>query len=257
MRLGVAIPMFNEAASIRPTLDALIAQSDRDFFVVFCDNASTDGSAEVVRNHLGESGLEFEVVVEKQKGTGAAADTAVRRVIELGATHIARTDADCLPRADWVARIKETFAQTDLVMLAGYTPVRTDEFPVSLARRAVLRVAFDAARLFGMFRPSNYGDGLKGRYVMSSGNNLAIQAETYVEVGGFPRTKIEDVHEDRGLVLRVRRLTPKIGYRKDIVVFASARRLQAWGLRNTLKWYANHSYRPAHVDIRLSDGKNE
>ncbi|HPU04202.1 MAG TPA: glycosyltransferase, partial [Rhodoglobus sp.] len=41
------MPVYNEAAGIAPTLEALAAQSDSDFDVVFVDNGSTDASADV------------------------------------------------------------------------------------------------------------------------------------------------------------------------------------------------------------------
>ncbi len=79
---------------------------------------------------------------------------------------------------------------------------------------------------------------------------MAIEAELYEQSGGFPRTKIEEVHEDHILINRVRTLTNKYGYYKDVLVKVSARRIAEWGVVNTLKWYANHSYCPEHVDIR-------
>ena len=47
--LAVVVPVFDEAAGIRPTLLALAAQRDDDFDVVFVDNGSRDGSADVMR----------------------------------------------------------------------------------------------------------------------------------------------------------------------------------------------------------------
>ncbi|MBW0124044.1 glycosyltransferase family A protein, partial [Pseudonocardia oceani] len=111
MNLWVVVPAFDEAAGIGATLDALAAQQDRDFRLVVVDNASTDGTADVVRAHP----LPVEVVVEPQRGTGAAADTGMRWAIAAGATHLARTDADCLPAPDWTARVKAAFAELDLV----------------------------------------------------------------------------------------------------------------------------------------------
>jgi hypothetical protein len=85
---------------------------------------------------------------------------------------------------------------------------------------------------------------------MSAGCNLAITAALYEASGGFPRSAIEDVHEDRALVNRVRRVTSAYGIRRDVVVRGSVRRLRAYGLRNTLAWYLDHSYRPDVVDVR-------
>ena len=68
--------------------------------------------------------------------------------------------------------------------------------------------------------------------------------------GGFPRTAIEDLHEDRALVNAVRLLTDRYARRRDVVVYGSSRRVREWGLKNTLLWYKDHAYKPEHVDIR-------
>ena len=106
-RLAVAVPVFQEAAGITPTLEALAAQDDADFDVWFVDNGSTDGSAEVIRAFAEAHGrARWHVIDEPQKGTGAAADTGMRAAIAAGAELLARTDADCLPRADWTASVR-------------------------------------------------------------------------------------------------------------------------------------------------------
>ena len=89
-----------------------------------------------------------------------------------------------------------------------------------------------------------------GPYMMAAGCNVGITAELYLAAGGFPRTRIEDLHEDRALVNAVRRITSAYARRNDVVVQGSSRRVRAWGLKNTLLWYKDHAYRPEHVDIR-------
>jgi hypothetical protein len=135
-------------------------------------------------------------------------------------------------------------------MVTGPMVPRADDVPVGPGRRRALRFAVAGAAAFGRWRPSNRGTQFLGPYVMSPGCNVAISADLYLRSGGFPRTCIEDVHEDRALVNAVRTLTDRYGHRRDVVVHASARRVHAWGLRRTLGWYADHRYRPAVVDIR-------
>ncbi|MBG0814450.1 glycosyltransferase family 2 protein [Planomonospora sp. ID82291] len=243
MDLWVIVPAYNEAAGIEATLRALAAQDDRDFTLLVVDNASTDGTAEVVRRHG------VQVVSEPRKGTGAASDTGVRHAVAHGATHVARTDADCLPRADWVRNIRRAFGD-GLEMVGGRLVPRTDEFPLRFWERRLIPFVIDVAAAFGRFRPGNRDPLHKGPYVMMPGCNLAITADLYERAGGFPRTAIEEVHEDRALVNRVRKVTAAYGSRRDVVVHGSVRRLRAYGLAGTLAWYADHRYRPDVVDIR-------
>ncbi|WP_084265072.1 glycosyltransferase family 2 protein [Actinomadura macra] len=250
MRLWVVIPAYDEERSIGATLRRLAEQSDTGFSLVVVDNGSTDATVEVVRAFAARHPmLDVRIVPEPQKGTGAAADTGVRHAIAAGATHVARTDADCLPHHGWIAAVKRGFAD-GLEMVSGPLRPRTDEFALRFWERRLLPAVVDVAALFGRFRPGNRDPLFLGPYVMMPGCNVAITAALYERAGGFPRTCIEDVHEDRALVNRVRYVTAAYGLRKDVVVYGSVRRLRAFGLVRTLGWYADHRYRPAVVDIR-------
>ncbi|GAA4126782.1 glycosyltransferase [Actinomadura keratinilytica] len=250
MRLWVVVPAYNEERSIGATLRRLAGQSDPDFTLAVVDNASTDRTAEVVRAFAADRPRpEIRIVTEPQKGTGAAADTGIRHAIAAGATHIARTDADCLPHRDWIAAVKRGFGD-GLEMVSGPLRPRTDEFELKLWERRLLPTVVGLAALFGRIRPGNRDPRYLGPYVMMPGCNVAVTADLYERAGGFPRTRIEDVHEDRALVNRVRMLTRAYGLRKDMVVYGSVRRLRAYGLLGTLAWYADHRYRPEQVDIR-------
>jgi glycosyltransferase involved in cell wall biosynthesis len=246
VRLAVVVPVYNEAAGIRATLDALIAQRDSDFDAWFVDNGSTDDSAAVIASY---EQPRWHIVTEPQKGTGAAADTGMRAAIAAGAELLARTDADCIPREDWTASVREALTTRGLDLVGGELVPRHDE-GLSLRRRILLRAAVELAEGFGRIRPGNRSPEYLGPYLMAAGCNVGITAALYLQAGGFPRTAIEDLHEDRALVNAVRRITDRYARRRDVVVFGSSRRVKAWGLKNTLLWYKDHAYRPEHVDIR-------
>ena len=247
--LWVVVPAFNEERWIGGLLAGLAAQQDARFSLVVVDNASADRTAAVVREFAAaHPDMRVEVVDEPQKGTGAAADTGMRHAIAQGAKRLARTDADCVPAPDWTARVGAAF-ESGLDLVSGQIIPRTDE-GVSWLDRSVTGLAVEAASLFGKIRKGNRGPQYLGPYMMTPGCNMAIAADLYLAAGGFPRTKIEDVHEDRALVNAVRTLTTRYGRRRDVRVLCSQRRVKAWGLRKTLAWYADHRYRPAVVDIR-------
>nr|WP_042180378.1 glycosyltransferase [Kibdelosporangium sp. MJ126-NF4]CEL14362.1 glycosyl transferase, family 2 [Kibdelosporangium sp. MJ126-NF4]CTQ88728.1 glycosyl transferase, family 2 [Kibdelosporangium sp. MJ126-NF4] len=240
--LWVVVPAYNEEAGIAATLRALESQQDTDFTTVVVDNGSTDGTVDVVRS------FDVRLVHEAQKGTGAAADTGMRHAIASGARWLARTDADCLPAPDWTRRIKAAFRGGLRLVAGNLVPRRDEDLPVRT--RLTLVSAVEVARAFGKVRPRNRDPRYLGPYVMAPGGNMAITAELYQKSGGFPRTAIEDLHEDRALVNAVRLHTGAYALRRDVVVYGSSRRVKAWGLRNTLAWYADHRYRPDFVDIR-------
>ena len=247
--LWVVVPFYNEARGIGATLAALAAQADADFTLVLVDNASTDDGATVVRDFFARHPtMRWEIVHEPQKGTGAAADTGMRHAIARGARWIARTDADCLPDAGWTRAIRHAFTQRQLQFVAGRIRPRLDEGRVSRTQRAILAAMIWLAEHYG--RLHRRGPQFRYPYFMAAGNNLAIEAELYLRSGGFPRTAIEHEHEDRVLSETVRTLTSRAAVIDDMIVLNSVRRVRSYGYLNTLRWYRNHGYRPAVVDVR-------
>ena len=243
----VVVPCYNEAHGVPATLEALAAQDDVQFTLVVVDNGSTDGTADVVRAFGHSAPFPVEVVVEGQKGTGAAADTGFRDAIARGARWIARTDADCLPHPTWVRELKRALVHDGLHFVAGRIVPRRDE-SLTLRERLVLPLLIAIAERYG--RLVRRGPEFRYPYFMAAGNNLAIAADTYLAVGGFPRTSIEQAHEDRELSERVRRHTDRAAVRRQIIVYNSVRRVRAYGFVNVLRWYRNHGYCPAVVDVR-------
>lgn len=247
----VVVPYHNEAAGMGATLAALAAQRDAAFTLVLVDNASSDGGGEVAAafaRSLAGRLPRVELVREAQKGTGAAADTGFRRAIALGARWVARTDADCLPDPHWVASLKRALCDERLDFVAGRIRPRHDEGPVGWRDRLALPAMIWIAERWG--RLHRRGPQFRYPYFMAAGNNLAISAELYLRSGGFPRTAIEELHEDRALSEAVRTLTARAAVRPEAVVYNSVRRVRAYGYVNTLRWYRNHGYRPAVVDVR-------
>lgn len=246
-RLFVVVPFYQEERMLPATLRTLAGQHDREFSLILVDNGSTDCSAEIARQFALSAAFPVHVVQEAQKGTGAAADTGFRTAIAMGACWIARTDADCVPDARWTARIREAFERKGLEFVAGRIKPRGDE-GLALSERVVLPVMIALAERYGRY--ARRGPQFRYPYFMAAGNNLAISADLYVRAGGFPRTSIEEAHEDRELSERVRQLTTRAAVCDDMVVHNSVRRVRAYGFVNVLRWYRNHGYRPAVVDVR-------
>ena len=244
---AVVVPFYQEERYLGATLEALARQTDLGFTLFLVDNGSTDGSAAIAREFVARAPMPVTLIHEPEKGTGAAADTGFRRAIAAGARWIARTDADCLPAADWIARLKIALVQDGLEFVGGRIAPREDE-ALTFTERLLLPAMIAVAERYGRY--TRRGPQFKYPYFMAAGNNLAIAADLYERAGGFPRSRIEDLHEDRALSEAVRTITDRAASRRDILVYNSVRRVRAYGFLNVLRWYRNHGYRGAAVDIR-------
>lgn len=248
--LWVVIPAHNEAAGIGATLAALTAQTDTGFALVVVDNASTDGTAGVVRRFGANAPFRVDVITEPVRGPGPAADTGFRHAISEGATLLARTDADCVPAPDWVAAAKAALSGAE--MACGRSVPRSDERP-NLAERRLLPAVTRLAGWLGRYRPAHRHRRYLTPYVLCHGHNIAITADLYLRCGGTPRVAPGGPAEDLGLINRAREHTRLVVRAEHMIVGHSLRRLRAWGALRTLLWYADRRYalpEVAAMDVR-------
>ncbi|GGN75732.1 glycosyl transferase [Actinoplanes lobatus] len=243
-RLWVVVPAYNETARISATLYALAAQTDTDFTLLVVDNGSTDTTVEAVRAFAPCAPFPVHVIVEPEKGVGCAVDTGFRHAIGGGAVLIARTDADCLPRPGWVAAARAAL-DGGAGMACGRITARHDEH--GPAGRTVFALLVTLAATFGRIRPAHRGDGSLAPYRMHAGNNMAITAALYEACGGMPRRPSPT---DRLFLNRVRRTTSSIVHSRSMVVENSTRRLRAYGVLRTARWYLDRGSGPLSPDPR-------
>jgi GT2 family glycosyltransferase len=244
--LAVIVPAFDEATSIPATLAALAAQTDLGFTLVVVDNGSTDGTGDVVRAFRAPFGVH--VIGEPEPGAGTAADTGFRWAIAAGATLLLRTDADCVPAADWVATARAAL-HAGAEMVCGRSVPRRDEHP-SVLERYAFPAAVRVAALYGRWRRTHRDPAFRTPFVLVHGHNLAITADLYARCGGTPREELAAGSEDVTLLNRARRHSARVVRCERMVVQASLRRLRAWGPRRTLLWYWDRRFVPARVHVR-------
>ena len=237
-RLWVVVPAYNEADRLADTLRALAAQTDTDFTLLVVDNGSTDGTASVARS------FGAQVLVEPEKGVGCAVDTGFRHAIAAGAVHLARTDADCLPAPGWVAAARRALAEGGGLACGKIVARRDEHGPLG---RGFFRVLVGLAAAFGRLRPAHRGDEFLAPYRMHAGNNMAITAELYEACGGMPRRPSPT---DRTFLNRVRRTTTAIVHSREMVVANSTRRIRAYGIVGTAKWYLDRGSGSLTADPR-------
>jgi glycosyltransferase involved in cell wall biosynthesis len=236
--MWVVVPAYNEAKRIRATLEAIAAQTDTDFELLVVDNGSTDDTAAIARTFTEH------VIIEPEKGVGCAVDTGFRYAIAAGATLLARTDADCLPRPGWLAAARAGLTGGAGLMCGRITARRDEHGP---AGRAVFRLLVATAAAFGRLRPAHRERGYLAPYRMHAGNNMAITAELYQACGGMPRRPSPT---DRAFLNRVRRSTAAIRHSREMVVENSTRRLAAYGVVGTARWYLDQGSGALTADPR-------
>jgi glycosyltransferase involved in cell wall biosynthesis len=122
--LSVVIPVHNEAAHLRPTIDALVEAVERsslDAELVIVDDGSTDGSADVARDAVGTR-LPLRLVSQANAGRFAARRSGIG---EARAEHVLLLDARVRIRPDALEFARARVEAGDVVW-TGHVDVHSD-----------------------------------------------------------------------------------------------------------------------------------
>jgi glycosyltransferase involved in cell wall biosynthesis len=206
-RVSVVVPVRDRRDLLRELLNALEAQTYRDFEVVVVDDGSSDGSdAEAERATI--AGRSVRLLRADKLGAVAARE---RGVAAAAADVLAFTDSDCAPEPDWLAAGMAAF-EDGVDMVHGLTqparPMRPLERSVGAGDEGLFptcnvfyrRAAFDAVggfdqaaarrlgfRMNSRARGLGFGeDTLLGWRVRRSGRTVRYAPDAVVRHHVFP-----------------------------------------------------------------------
>ena len=131
MEVSALVVTWNSAADVRSCLDAALAQRDVDLEVVVVDNASTDGTREVLAEYAGRvTVLLQDANLGYAAGNNAAAEVATGR-------HLLLLNPDCTMDPDCVRTLVDHVESTPGVGAAAALLRYPDGRPQSFLRRDV------------------------------------------------------------------------------------------------------------------------
>lgn len=159
-KVTVVIPVWNGTAWLAACLEALAAQSLRDFAVIVVDNGSTDNSRALVARHAPQASL---IAWERNRGFAAAVNAGIRAS---RSKYVALLNMDTRPCPDWLLNLVQAMdaSAPDVgglasKMLSMANPTVADDCGDSLswqgaaAKRGHSRSAADFARSEEIFSP--------------------------------------------------------------------------------------------------------
>lgn len=175
--VSVVVPTRNRGSVLRENAQAILSQDYDDYEVVYCDDGSTDDTAEILERLASESGGRLRFVVGEGCGPGPARNAAVA---EARGEFLLFTDDDTVPPDDWISsmmRCREAYGCDALS--GGFKPFSMEG---SVERYLHYRMAI------------TFGDAPK-LVRAAPMMNFLISRELFLKIGGFsrePLTALED-----------------------------------------------------------------
>ncbi len=201
--LSIIVPFRNEALYLREMVRDLLAQDlSTPFEVIFVNDASTDGSYDLLQD-LTASHASIRVIRAKGEGKKDALRTGIDQA---GGELIVTADADVHLPSGWLSGILKYYQATGKRMIL--MPV------LPFAPRGLWQGCFalDQLSLQGV----TAGSAGLGTPIMASAASLAFEKSLFLEVGGYEGLPALASGDDVFLLHRVKKRFPaSIGYWED------------------------------------------
>ncbi|MDE1975549.1 MAG: glycosyltransferase family 2 protein [Patescibacteria group bacterium] len=232
MKISVVIPAHNEEKSLPVSLPTVIAQDYPDFEIIVVDNASDDGTSDVVRKFMADNpNTQIKLIMESRKGLLWAREAGRRAA---SGDIIANMDADCLPSPDWLSKGVKYFADPKIVAVSGPYDYYDGGFVfryISLCTQ--MSIYWLTSRIIQL-------PFVKTGAVMIGGNNM-IRAEALHKAGGY-NTARTFYGEDTDTAMRIAPFG-RILFMNRLQMKTSARRFRHEGIVKLQLKYLKHFFK--------------
>jgi glycosyltransferase involved in cell wall biosynthesis len=227
-KVSVIVPAYNEEKYLPKLLNALLKQDYENYEVIIVNNASTDGTADIVHTFIDslkpEQQHSFKLYYEGQQGTNYAREKAR---INASGSIIAQLDADCIPVKNWISTgVKILQKSTTTVAATGPYYYFDDAW-------LIRTTTFLSQALTYPF--INTIVQLTKRGAIIIGGNAFIKANILEKAGGF-NTSLTFYGDDVDIAFRLATFG-WIQYSNQLTQNTSARRYKSLGF-----WEVNKKY---------------
>ena len=230
MGVSIIVPAYNAGATLGECIEGCLAQTHADCEVIVVDDGSTDITAEVA--------AQYPVRYLRQSNGGPAAARNLGANLASGDI-LAFTDSDCVPAADWIARLLAGFTEDDVVAVGGTYANANPQHRLSRLIHAEIR-----------YRHSQFA----GDVDFLGSFNFAVRREAFEAVGRFDELFRAASAEDNDLSYRLGE-RGRLRFAPDAIV-AHRHPRELWAYLNTqrrhgmwrVKLYAKHHDRAARGD---------
>jgi cellulose synthase/poly-beta-1,6-N-acetylglucosamine synthase-like glycosyltransferase len=164
LSVAVVVPVRDLVGAVESCAGSLEAQDWHGARIVFVDNGSRDGSAELLarRGH--------EVLSEPRRGAAAARNRGIEATTE---EIVAFTDADCVVSTSWLRELLAAFTDPEIEVASG-TLLPLEPWRSAYADYAAQIGQYDARRTLS-----------HPLFPYAPPGNVAIRRRVLAEVGGF------------------------------------------------------------------------
>jgi len=240
-RFSVIVPVYNRIGEVDDLVESLLAQTDRDFELVICEDGSTEPCKHIVDNAVAQRGLNAKYFYKENEGRSIARNYAMERA---EGDYFIFFDSDCVIPPDYFATLKRELDKNPLDCFGG--PDAADESFTDTQK--AINYAMTSFLTTGGIR----GGKVSLEKFTPRTFNMGFSRAVYNKVGGFREMFSEDIDMStriRQAGFTIGLIRPAYVYHKRRVDFKKFfRQVHVFGMsRITLKLLYPGSMKAVHT----------
>lgn len=175
---SIIIPFRNEVENLPRLLESLtqLNYPKEQFECLFVDDASSDSSIQIIKNHLENSSLSYRILINQRRSKSPKKDAILTAIQQAQFDWILTTDADCIVLPTWLHTFAEFSQQQPTRMIVG--PVNYKSVNYSLLEH------FQILDFLSLQGSTLGGFGVEKPF-LCNGANLAYKKDTFLKLNGF------------------------------------------------------------------------
>lgn len=181
MQVSVIIPAYNAAKTIKECLNAVFAQSFKNFEIVVVNDCSKDKTVEIVK--------EFNVRIVNLKKNSGASISRNEGAKAAKSNTLVFLDSDCIVNKGWLKTLLDSFEKDLVASVSQYSKSMSNEFIAKFC-----------------FHELGYRDKNLGELDSASSCNFICRKKDFFKIKGFTKDRYTEPAEDMDFFFRLSKL---------------------------------------------------
>lgn len=175
-RIAVLVLGYNHRDTLKDTLDAALLQSYSDYAIIYIDNASSDGSADFVKQHYPQIAL---IRNTENLGYAGGYDAALRDAFTRGYDAALLLNPDTVADKDWITELVQSGYTDPNIALAQSKVLIWDNGPTDVINTFGNHINFLGFGYCGHYKEKDRDFNQDQDVPYASGASLLIKREFY------------------------------------------------------------------------------
>ena len=235
--ISIIIPVYNQAKTLKNTLESIKQQTLKDYEIILIDDASADNPCKIAQNYTNN-------IIKNAKNLGPSV-TRNKGIKASKSDILAFIDSDCIATKNWLEKIYKEFNNPAIKIIMGQVKIPES----TLLGNSISALGFPAGANLGFEKVWKVKNGYTNHV---SSCNMAIRKEIFKKYGMFDETFLLAGGEDSEFSLRLAQNGILVKYIPEVLIYHEPRK----SLKSFIRWQVYRGRSNYHFKKRVKNIKS-